>query len=114
MKTCCLAAILLATVACKPDARAPNDPSTESNAAQTIGEQSTYALGEGPTMGPRTRGVPHSNNIDLVALSRDGELALSRDSLGGIRFWPSLDGKSEPMLMPIRGARSMSLASQKW
>lgn len=110
MKTRYFAAILLAAVACKTDARSPNDPSTESNTGQTIAQQSTYAVGTGPTMGARTRGVPHSNNIDSVALSRDGDIALSRDSLGGVRYWPSLDGKSEPMLMPIRGARALALA----
>ena len=113
MKTRYLAAILLAALACKTDGPAPNDPSNETNPAQTLAEQSTFAVGGGPTLGPRTRGVPHSSNIDMVALSRDGDMALSRDSLGGIRFWPTLDGKSEPMLMPIRGARQFALAKGK-
>jgi hypothetical protein len=105
-------ALLLAAAACKTDAPAPNSPGGEA-IQQTRGELSTHVMGAGPSMGPRTRGVPHSNNIDMVVLSRDGKMALSRDSLGGVRFWPTVDGKAEPMLMPIRGSRRMSLAKSK-
>lgn len=102
-------ALLLAAAACKTDAPAPNSPTGEV-AEPVMGDHSTHAMGAGPSMGPRTRGVPHSNNIDKVVLSQGGDMALSRDSLGGIRFWPALDGKAEPMLMPIRGSQRMSLA----
>ncbi len=114
MKTRYLAAFLLAALACKTDAPTPKDPGTHAaTESQSENQQRTFAMGAGPSMGPRTRGVPHSNNIDLVVLSRDGDMALSRDSLGGVRFWPSIDGKSEPMLMPIRGARGLAVAKSK-
>ncbi len=65
----------------------------------------------GPSMSARSKGVPHSSNIDLVALSPDGNMALSRDKAGGLRFWPRLDGNAEPLYLPVRGALDVSLAS---
>ena len=56
------------------------------------------------------RGAPHSSAIDLVVLAADGNSALSRDDLGGVRLWTVLDGSAEPMVIPVRGAQSFAVA----
>jgi len=47
----------------------------------------------------------------MVTLSEDGHMAITRDTLGGLRFWPSLTGAVEPQRIPIRGARQVSLSA---
>lgn len=64
-------------------------------------------------LGPRrtTRpGVPHGASILELALAPDGTGALSLDKAGSLRLWPALDGSREPIPIPGRGARAMSLA----
>jgi hypothetical protein len=48
--------------------------------------------------------------IAAVALSTDGRAALSRDDEGNVMFWPSLDGKVEPVLVDVQSAEGMALA----
>ncbi|PRP91807.1 hypothetical protein ENSA5_52440 [Enhygromyxa salina] len=56
-------------------------------------------------------GVPHGAAISLIAVDPGGEAALSRDTGGGVRLWPALDGSREPLVVPIRDPRAMALAS---
>ena len=53
-------------------------------------------------------GVPHGGPITLVAITEQGDAALSKDSFGELRLWPSLDGKRPPV--PISGAGVDALA----
>lgn len=110
--TLLLALEVLALSSCKTTDAPTKTISNETTTLESTGEgRSDHSLSLGPKMGPRTQGVPHSANIDMVRLSSDGTMALSRDSLGGLRLWPSLDGASEPVLVPVRGALDFSLAS---
>jgi hypothetical protein len=56
-------------------------------------------------------GVPHGGVISLIAVDPLGRAALTRDLLGGVRLWPALDGSREPLVVPVRDPRAMSLAS---
>jgi hypothetical protein len=56
-------------------------------------------------------GVPHGAAISLIALDPLGRAALTRDLAGGVRLWPALDGSREPLVVPVRDPRAMSLAS---
>ncbi len=58
-----------------------------------------------------SRGAPHGAPITVIALSPDGKAAITRDTAGGVRLWPALDGSREPLVVPIRDPRTMALAS---
>ena len=47
-------------------------------------------------------GAPHSGNLIEVTVDQAGAAALSLDEVGGVRFWPALDGSREPVL--VRGS----------
>lgn len=65
----------------------------------------------GPQTDPRPAypGVAHSASIDQVAIDPTGVAALSRDTVGGLRLWPALDGSAEPQAVPIANPRSMAV-----
>ncbi|MCR9159340.1 MAG: hypothetical protein ACE37F_08515 [Nannocystaceae bacterium] len=58
---------------------------------------------------PEFAGVAHSGNIAQVVLDPTGTAALSRDAVGGVRLWPSLDGSLEPQSVPIANPQSMAV-----
>ncbi|HEY0251866.1 MAG TPA: hypothetical protein VGC41_10085, partial [Kofleriaceae bacterium] len=53
-------------------------------------------------------GVPHGAGITAVAVTEQGDAAVSVDSIGGLRLWPSLDGKHEPV--PVHAASVVEVA----
>ena len=53
------------------------------------------------------RGVPHYAAVVATAVSRGGTAALSRDALGEVRVWPTLDGTVAPQAVPVRGVMAM-------
>ncbi|NVB39378.1 hypothetical protein G6O69_16165 [Pseudenhygromyxa sp. WMMC2535] len=57
-----------------------------------------------------SEGTPHFAEIAMVRLDPSGQGALTCDAKGGVRLWAALDGSREPMRVPIRDPRSMSLA----
>ncbi len=59
--------------------------------------------------GPLYPGVAHSASIDQVAIDPTGRAALTRDTVGGLRLWPALDGSAEPQVVPIANPRSMAV-----
>ena len=71
---------------------------------------STDAVRKTPQL--RRKGVAHGGLIDMVALSPDGNAALSRDRGGGIRLWPSFDGEQEPFALPAGLVSSFSVAAR--
>ena len=106
-----LLSTLLGLAACKAktDTANPGDPSKPGS-----------ELGKGdprtPTSKPivfASRGAPHSAPITVIALSPEGKAAMTRDTAGGVRFWPALDGSREPLVVPIRDPRAMALAPAK-
>jgi PQQ-like domain len=100
-----LAAALLA--ACSGRG-APPPPGTGSGSASHgagSGEPPPTAASEPPR--PVTR-APHGAAIDLLAVTEAGDAAISADTQHGLRLWPSLDGKREPVV--VRGAPPRQLA----
>lgn len=95
-----VAACLL--VGCKPSARALETPGGNDSPPAETDPEST----EAPVY---PAGVSHSASIDRVALSPSGRAGLSRDTIGGLRLWPALDGSREPLPITVAAARSFAL-----
>ena len=56
-------------------------------------------------------GVPHGGVITHVAITEQGDAALSLDNLGELRLWPSLDGKRPPVPIAAAGVSEVGLGS---
>jgi hypothetical protein len=56
------------------------------------------------------RGVPHYGAIVATAVSQGGTAALSRDQLGEVRVWPTLDGTVAAQAVPVRSVLAMRIA----
>ncbi len=98
--------ILVCATACGQPASLESPATTD----RGVGISPHARPGDGHTPAPRRAGVPHLGIIDQVVLTADGRAAMTRDSFGSVRLWPTLDGSAEPQLVPVRGARSMSIA----
>ena len=57
---------------------------------------------------PIAPGVTHGGPITTVAVTEQGDAALTLDTLGGLRLWPALDGTRQPV--PIHVPAIMDLA----
>ncbi len=64
------------------------------------------------SVGGRRRGVPHAAQIVAVVASAKGDRVLSRDALGGVRVWATLDGTIEPQALPVRAPEAMAIAAR--
>ena len=53
--------------------------------------------------------APHTGQILELALSPDGTAALTADELGGIRLWPTLDGKQEPRIVSMPAPKQLAV-----
>ncbi|HEY5950337.1 MAG TPA: hypothetical protein VIV40_32810, partial [Kofleriaceae bacterium] len=53
--------------------------------------------------------APHGGQIMTLAVSPDGATALSADELGGVRLWPTLDGKTEPRIVDMPLAKRLAI-----
>jgi WD40 repeat protein len=100
----------LGLVACKPgaDTRDPGDPGKPRRGESAKADEDTQANPKPIVFA--SRGAPHGAPITLIALSPDGKAAMTRDTAGGVRMWPALDGSREPLVVPIRDPRSLALA----
>ena len=58
---------------------------------------------------PAPRG-PHGGAIARVAITDEGDAAVTADELGGLRLWPTLDGKEEPRIIAGGAVRRLALA----
>jgi hypothetical protein len=54
-------------------------------------------------------GVPHGGPITHVAMTEKADAAVTVDNLGGLRLWPSLDGKREPVPFTVNGAEALAI-----
>jgi len=107
-----LAALLLCGAACRPDPSTnPSDGDPNTPNAATDGAVSTP--GQLQQVELHRAGAGHTANIDLVAVSSNGKAAASRDQIGGVRLWPTLDGNVEPIPIPERGAQAISVETRK-
>ena len=97
---------LAAAPACHGDS---SRKTTAASGSPTDGEGG--ARSGGPRIGGFPgNGVPHSQFIDRIELAADGAAALTRDTGGSWRAWAALDGTAQPQAIPLRGARSGSVA----
>lgn len=59
---------------------------------------------------PIAKGIPHGSQIIAVAVTDDGDAALTFDNMFGVRLWPALDGSRPPVPLSIEAPRQVSLA----
>jgi hypothetical protein len=105
-------ALSLALVACQPkpipDADGPSGApgarraSTEAPANAFAPERHRHDAA------PPHHGAPPSATLDAVAVTDEGDAAITVDQIGDLRLWPTLDGRREPV--PVHGAHPVSLA----
>jgi hypothetical protein len=62
-----------------------------------------------PKPHPIEHGAAHYAQISEVAVAADGSAALTRDAMGGVRVWPSLDGSLEPKIVPVASPAALSI-----
>ncbi|MDX2090946.1 MAG: hypothetical protein SFX73_24010 [Kofleriaceae bacterium] len=60
-----------------------------------------------PTVGPIPS--PHGGKITELAMTADGEAALSADVLGSVRLWPALDGSVEPHVVDLPAPKALAI-----
>jgi len=53
--------------------------------------------------------VTHGGTITAVAVTEAGDAALTLDDLGGVRLWPSFDGKHPPLPVAVSGVEQLAL-----
>lgn len=102
-------------VACGPESRptVPTGPDIGSGGASGA----VIDAGVEETSGPVVRlspprGVPHYAAVVATAVSRGSTTALSRDALGEVRVWPTLDGKVAAQAVPVRGVIAMRVQDE--
>jgi hypothetical protein len=54
----------------------------------------------------------HGGAIDVLAVTSDGLSAVTGDTTGGLRLWPTLDGTREPIVISGPLARDLALARE--
>lgn len=105
-----LAAVLaLAAASCG----SPRPVRTEKPVVPTITPVDTTPVVSSPTpIAHKPRAAleaPHGGAIVSLTAAPEGDAVLSIDELGGVRLWPSLDGKREPKLVELPVARELAL-----
>ncbi|HVI01310.1 MAG TPA: hypothetical protein VM869_21480 [Enhygromyxa sp.] len=100
----------LLVLGCKPSTDT-NPPGTDDSQANGQGE-SAVEQPSGEKVVFASVGVPHVAAITLIAIDPSGKAALTRDTAGGVRLWPALDGSREPLIVPIRDPRMMALGQR--
>ena len=98
MRTSFIALAVLA--ACAP-APAQDAPASKSEQVATVVAPAPERI---PT------GVPHGGIINRVAVTEQGDAAVSVDNVGGLRLWPTLDGSREPVPFSVNGAESLAIS----
>lgn len=62
------------------------------------------------TLDPVAKGVPHGGQISQVAVTEQGDAALTFDTVGGVRLWPALDASRTPVPVSAVAPRRLGLA----
>src|SRR5450432_1328444 len=62
-----------------------------------------------PRSKPIVNGVPCGGIINAVAVTEQADAALTIDTLGELRLWPSLDGKRKPVPIAATGIVAIAL-----
>src|SRR4051794_28658465 len=58
---------------------------------------------------PHVITAPHSGSIRSLAVTDAGDAALTADTFDELRFWPTLDGSREPVVVRGSAARELAL-----
>lgn len=98
-------ALLLAACHGKPPTQQPDGDAKEDPQEARHGAPTPRVLPK-----PKFPGVAHTGTIDAISICPDASCAMTRDNVGGLRLWPTLDGSSEPQPVPVRGALQFSAA----
>ena len=111
MRSSCVRHALVSALllACSPNPIADTGP-TPAPVAPATPAAAVPAKQPNPLAHPRPA-APHGSTISVLALTDDGDAAISGDDLGDMRLWPTLDGKSPPI--PVKGFRPVRLALGK-
>ena len=62
-----------------------------------------------PRVDPIAKGVPHGSQIFRLAVTEQGDAALTFDTIGGLRLWPALDGSRTPVPVFAHAPAQLSL-----
>jgi len=79
-----------------PDAWVPTGPPPVS--AEVVHPESRAAIE-----------APHAGPILVLAVTADGNAAVTSDGLGGTRLWPALDGSREPLVVDLPHALDLAI-----
>ena len=111
---------ILAAVACGPAAPVPAHVERQvGSAGSAVAPVASPAapIVSGPVVtrsqaGTRARiEAPHGGAITTLAITADGASAITCDELGGLRLWPTLDGKTEPRIVELPRPRELALGA---
>lgn len=81
-------------------------------AACNHGEVASAAPSPSPAAAPvRLAPAIHGSEIAMVAALEDGSAALTADSIGELRLWPTLDGKRPPVPVDAPSPTQLALAT---
>jgi hypothetical protein len=83
-------------------------PSPDDARASSSDQAATVAPAAVPERIPT--GVPHGGIINRVAVTEQGDAAVSLDNVGGLRLWPALDGSREPVPFSVNGADLLAIS----
>jgi hypothetical protein len=100
----------LLLLGCKPGATTQPPAGDESESSES--NETATERPSGSKVVFASVGVPHVAAISLITVDPTGKAALTRDSSGGVRLWPALDGSREPLIVPIRDPRTMALGDR--
>ena len=100
----CLALLLAA--ACRPEPTQQPDGDGKADPKETRHGSPKPR----PVPKPAFAGVAHTGTIDAISICPDASCAMTRDNVGGLRLWPTLDGSTEPQPIPVRGALQFAAA----
>ncbi|MCE9573381.1 MAG: lactonase family protein [Deltaproteobacteria bacterium] len=93
----------------RPAAAGPRPPDGGSVATVPATDPGHPAAARPAPAVTRHHGAAHYAQITQVAVASDGTAAITRDNLGGLRLWPTLDGTEEPRIINLSGAVDFSI-----
>lgn len=100
-----LAVIALAICGCRGESAERTAPATAP--APVARDAGAAEIKPGPIIT-----APHSGQIAVVAVGDRGDVAFTADDNGELRFWPSLDGKREPVAMGTQLPTDLAIARE--
>ena len=108
-------ALVLALAACSapavhPAAPPPPPPTLDAGGAPRVEPEAPPLV-----VVPQQRAgveAPHAGVIRVLAVTADGTAAISCDDFGGVRLWPTLDGRNEPRVVDLPEPRALAITAR--